>query len=53
MNYRCNILLGRVTKTSGFEGAVVVRLERSFIENIPQIESVFVEIDGRPVPFFI
>jgi 16S rRNA processing protein RimM len=53
MAYSCNILLGRITKASGYEGAVTIKLERSFIENIPQMESVFLEIDGRPVPFFI
>ena len=53
MAYNCNILLGHITKTSGFEGAVSVKLERSFIGNIPQLESVFLEIEGRPVPFFI
>jgi 16S rRNA processing protein RimM len=53
MAYFCNILLGRITKTSGYEGGVNVKLERSFIENIPQMESVFLEIEGRPVPFFI
>ena len=53
MTYSCNVLLGQITKVSGFEGAVTVRLERSFIDNIPQLESVFLEIEGRPVPFFI
>ena len=53
MAYSFKILLGRITKASGYEGAVTVRLERSFIENIPEMESVFIEIDGRPVPFFI
>jgi len=53
MAYTNNILLGRITKVSGYEGAVTIRLERNFSENIPQMESVFLEIDGRPVPFFI
>jgi len=53
MTYIYDILLGRITKVNGFEGSVTVKLERSFIENIPQMESVFLEIDGRPVPFFI
>jgi 16S rRNA processing protein RimM len=53
MAYKSNILLGRITKVSGYEGAVAVKLEKSFTENIPQMESVFLEIDGRPVPFFI
>lgn len=53
MAYQSNILLGQITKTSGFEGAVSIKLEKSFIENIPELESVFLEIEGRPVPFFI
>jgi 16S rRNA processing protein RimM len=53
MAYRCDILLGKITKVSGYEGAVSVKLERNFTENIPEMESVFLEIEGRPVPFFI
>jgi 16S rRNA processing protein RimM len=53
MAYNNNILLGRVTKVSGYEGAVSLKLEKIFFENIPQMESVFLEIEGRPVPFFI
>ena len=53
MAYTSDILLGRITKVSGYEGAVTVRLEKIFFENIPQMESVFLEIEGRLVPFFI
>ena len=53
MAYNSDILLGRITKVSGFEGAVTIKLEKVFFENIPQMESVFLEIEGRPVPFFI
>jgi 16S rRNA processing protein RimM len=53
MAYRSNILLGRIIKASGYKGAVYVKLEKNFTENIPDIESVFLEIEGRPVPFFI
>jgi 16S rRNA processing protein RimM len=53
MAYKSNILLGRITKVSGYEGAVAVKVEKFFTENIPQMESVFLEIEGRPVPFFI
>ncbi len=53
MAYNCNILLGRILKVSGYEGAVAIKLEKGFIENIPQMESVFLEIEGKPVPFFI
>jgi 16S rRNA processing protein RimM len=53
MTYNNNILLGRITKVSGYEGAVTIKLEKIFFENIPQMESVFFEIEGRSVPFFI
>ena len=53
MAYSCNILLGQIKKVNGYEGAVTIKLANSFIENIPQLESVFIEIDGKPVPFFI
>jgi 16S rRNA processing protein RimM len=53
MAYNCGILVGRITKVSGYEGAVTVKLERKFSEKLPHMESVFLEIEGRPVPFFI
>jgi len=53
MAYESKTLLGRITKTSGYEGAVAVKLEKIFYENIPEMESVFLEIEGKPVPFFI
>ena len=53
MAYNSSILLGRITKVNGYEGAVAVKLEKIFSENIPLMESVFLEIEGRPVPFFI
>ena len=53
MAYKKHILLGKITKVHGYEGAVNIRLERNFSDNIPEMESVYIEIDGRPVPFFI
>jgi 16S rRNA processing protein RimM len=53
MAYTKHIMLGKITKIHGYEGAVIIRLERTFSDNIPEMESVFIEIDGRPVPFFI
>jgi 16S rRNA processing protein RimM len=53
MAYKKHILLGKITKIHGYEGAVTIRLERYFSDIIPKMESVFIEIDGRPVPFFI
>jgi len=53
MTYRYQILLGKISRTSGYNGSVSVRLEKPFLDNIPEMESVFLEIDGKPVPFFI
>ncbi len=53
MAYKKHILLGRITKVHSFEGAVTVRLEKSISDRIFEMESVFIETDGRPVPFFI
>ncbi len=44
--------IGRITKTSGFEGAVVVRSESGITGEPQQGEPVFVVTDGIPVPFF-
>lgn len=53
MAYKKHILLGKISKVHGYEGAVTIRIERNFSDNIPEMESVFIETDGRPVPFFI
>jgi 16S rRNA processing protein RimM len=53
MTYENQILLGHITRIHGYEGSVVIKLEQGFVENIPELESVFIEIEGRPVPFFI
>jgi len=44
--------IGRITKTYGFEGAVVVRSESGITGEPEQGEPVFIVIDGIPVPFF-
>lgn len=44
--------IGRITKTYGFEGAVIVRNEGGITREPKQGEPVFVVIDGIPVPFF-
>jgi 16S rRNA processing protein RimM len=53
MTYKNQILFGRIARINGNEGSVSVKLETAFIENIPEMESVFLEIEGKPVPFFI
>lgn len=53
MTYNRDILLGRITKIHEYDGSVTIKLEKAFIENINEMESVFLESDGRLVPFFI
>jgi 16S rRNA processing protein RimM len=53
VSYNVHILLGRILKADGFDGSVTIKLEEAFREKIPEMESVFLEIDGKPVPFFI
>jgi 16S rRNA processing protein RimM len=53
MAYRNQILLGKIARVNGYDGYVTVKLEKAFIEDIPGMESVFIETEGRPVPFFI
>jgi len=53
MAYNAEIALGKILKVCGNDGSVTVKLERQFIENIPEMESVFVMTEGRPVPFFL
>lgn len=47
------ILLGRIVKLHGFRGSVVIALEDEVSANEFEMEQVFIEIDGIPVPFFI
>ncbi|HOW10686.1 MAG TPA: ribosome maturation factor RimM [Bacteroidales bacterium] len=53
MTYKPHILLGKISRVNGYDGSVIIRLEKFFIDNLPEMESVFVETDGKPVPFFI
>jgi 16S rRNA processing protein RimM len=53
MAYKNDILLGRITRIHSLDGSVTVRLEKSNSQNILKMESVFLEIEGRLVPFFI
>ncbi|MFN8239666.1 MAG: ribosome maturation factor RimM [Bacteroidales bacterium] len=47
------ILLGTIVKTHGFDGSVVIKTERDFSGILNEIESVFLVVEGKPVPFFI
>lgn len=44
--------IGRITKTCGFNGAVVVKSRRGITGEPEQGEPVFVVTEGIPVPFF-
>ncbi len=45
-------LIGKITKTHGLNGNLVLRAEDSTIEDFRE-EPVFLLLEGRPVPFFI
>ena len=53
MTYKCNILLGKITKVNVHHGTITIKVTPPFIDDIPDMESVFIETNGRPVPFFI
>jgi len=48
-----SIWLGNIAKTHGIKGQVVLRLNNLNPQDILKMETVFIEIDGLPVPFFI
>jgi len=48
----CSVL-GTIAKVHGIRGQVVLRLNNLSFDDIIKMETVFIEIDGLPVPFFI
>jgi len=53
MAYSAGILLGKIIKSYGFDGALTIKTETGFEGNIPEMESVFLETDGKLVPFLV
>ncbi len=45
--------LGTISKTRGAAGSVVLKLDNTISERFYEMESVFLEIEGLLVPFFI
>ena len=45
--------LGTISKTRGAAGSIVLKLDNNISERFYEIESVFLEIEGLLVPFFI
>jgi len=53
MTYEKMILLGRIARVHGYDGTVIIRLETESGDYIQKMETVFIEIEGILVPFFI
>ena len=53
MAKRQKILLGRIIKIHGYQGGVILRTDKSFSGPIPGKGWVFIEYEGKPVPFLI
>jgi 16S rRNA processing protein RimM len=53
MAKRQKILLGRIIKIHGYQGGVILRADKSFKGPIPEKGWVFIEYEGKPVPFLI
>lgn len=46
-------LLGSLLKTTGIKGEIILKFNNDLSEEILKLESIFVEVDGKLVPFFI
>jgi 16S rRNA processing protein RimM len=47
------LVLGTLAKTHGIRGQLVLKLNHITFEDILLMETVFLEIEGLPVPFFV
>ncbi|MEA1887958.1 MAG: ribosome maturation factor RimM [Bacteroidota bacterium] len=47
------ILLGKIVKAHGYGGSVMISPEDDLAEEIKEKEWVFIEIEAKPVPFFV
>ena len=45
--------IGKISKTHSFKGELVVLLEEELAESIDHVEFLFIEIEKKPVPFYI
>lgn len=46
-------LLGKITKTHGVKGELIIWLDVDFPEDYEEMESIFLEVKGELVPYFI
>src|SRR6056297_2514398 len=53
MEFNTSEQLGKVLKSHGKEGEIIVSLNKELPETFLKMESIFIEIDGGVVPFFV
>lgn len=53
MNLKDTYFLGKITRTHGLKGNVVLKLDTDQPEMYNELQGVFIEINGLLVPFFI
>lgn len=46
-------LIGSLLKTTGTKGEIILKFNNDLSEEIQRLESIFIDIDGKLVPFFI
>ena len=46
-------LLGSLLKTSGIKGEIILKFNNDCPEEIQKLESIFIDVDNKLVPFFI
>ncbi|PLX22758.1 MAG: 16S rRNA processing protein RimM [Marinilabiliales bacterium] len=46
-------LLGSLLKTSGIKGEILLKFNNDCTEEIQELESIFIDVDNKLVPFFI
>ncbi|NOQ24751.1 MAG: 16S rRNA processing protein RimM [Bacteroidales bacterium] len=46
-------LLGSLLKTKGIKGELILKLNNDYSEEIQKLESIFIDVDNKLVPFFI
>ncbi len=46
-------LLGSLLKTTGIKGEIILKFNNDCLEEIQKLESIFIDVDNKLVPFFI
>jgi 16S rRNA processing protein RimM len=47
------ISIGKITKAHGLDGSLRVRIKDRYIDDFNATDVVFLEVSGKPIPFFI